>query len=229
MISFTRFLLNPQKRGGRKLLTNPQAMHAAVRASFPPHLESEAARILWRVDHNSHEHVLYVIGPGEIDPRVIDEQAGWPGRPAQSADYGPLLDSLRTGHERAFRLTANPVHSLPPAPGEKRGKVLPHVTPAQQVDWLTRRAPQHGFEILRREDGSEGGDLEVIVDQRKDIQFSRRDSASSRAGKVALRTARFDGRLRVTDAGAFREALTQGVGRGKAYGCGLLSVARVGG
>lgn len=229
MISFTKFLLNPQKRGGRKLLTNPQAMHAAVRASFPPDLDSESARILWRVDSNGHEHALYVVGPTEIDPQVIDDQAGWPIRPAQSADYGPLLDGLRTGHERAFRLTANPVHSLPPEPGEKRGKVLPHVTPAQQVEWLTQRASQHGFEILRRGDGPDSGDLEVIVDQRKDVQFSRRDTESSRTGRVALRTARFDGKLRVTDVDAFRAALTQGIGRGKAYGCGLLTVARIGG
>lgn len=229
MISFTRFLLNPQKRGGRKLLTNPQAMHAAVLASFPADMENGPARVLWRVDHSGHEHVLYVVGPEEIDPQVIDEQAGWPSRPAQSADYRPLLDGLLKGHARAFRLTANPVRSLPPAPGEKRGKVLPHVTPAQQVAWLAEKAPQHGFEILRRGNGVDGDGLEVIVDQRKDAQFSRHDPDSGRTGRVALRMARFDGQLRVTDVDTFRETLTRGFGRGKAYGCGLITLARIGG
>jgi CRISPR system Cascade subunit CasE len=35
----------------------------------------------------------------------------------------------------------------------------------------------------------------------------------------------FDGRLQVTDAEVFRRTLTQGIGSGKAFGFGLLSVA----
>ena len=38
---------------------------------------------------------------------------------------------------------------------------------------------------------------------------------------------RFDGLLRVTDAGDFRETLICGIGPGKAYGFGLLSIAPV--
>ena len=36
----------------------------------------------------------------------------------------------------------------------------------------------------------------------------------------------FDGRLVVTDAALFRQTLVQGIGSGKAFGFGLLSVAR---
>lgn len=108
MTTFTRILLNPQKRGGRRLLTDPQAMHAAVRSCFPPDLDESDARILWRVDRREHEHVLYIVGPDSPERDVIVDQAGWASRPGETADYRPLLDSLRTGHERAFRLTANP-------------------------------------------------------------------------------------------------------------------------
>ena len=45
--------------------------------------------------------------------------------------------------------------------------------------------------------------------------------------KMTHLAVRFDGFLRVTDAGAFRETLTRGIGSGKAYGFGLLSVAPV--
>jgi CRISPR system Cascade subunit CasE len=226
MTTFTRILLNPQKRGGRKLLTNPQAMHAAVRASFPPDLADASARILWRVDQSDHEHVLYIVGPEEIDLPVIVDQAGWPSRPGETADYRPLLDSLRIGHERAFRLTANPVRSLP-ADGAERGRVVPHVTPAQQVQWLVEKAPRHGFEIRSRTDGTGDEVPDLIVDRRKDLSFARHDPRSERAGRVTLRSARFEGTLRITDADVFRETLTRGLGRGKAYGCGLLTVARI--
>ena len=36
----------------------------------------------------------------------------------------------------------------------------------------------------------------------------------------------YEGLLTVTDAAKFREALTSGIGRGKAYGLGLLTVVR---
>jgi CRISPR system Cascade subunit CasE len=227
MTTFTRILLNPQKRGGRRLLTDPQAMHAAVRSCFPPDLDESDARILWRVDHREHEHVLYIVGPEAPERDVIVDQAGWASRPGETADYRPLLDSLRTGHERAFRLTANPVRSLP-ADGGKRGRVVPHVTPAQQVGWLVDKAPTLGFEVRRR---SEAVDQDVqvpdvVVDRRQDLSFARRD-ATQGARRVTLRTARFEGTLRVTDAGLLRAALTKGIGRGKAYGCGLLTLARI--
>jgi CRISPR system Cascade subunit CasE len=42
---------------------------------------------------------------------------------------------------------------------------------------------------------------------------------------VELGVAVFEGALTVTDAGRFVAALSQGIGRAKAYGCGLLTVA----
>ena len=38
----------------------------------------------------------------------------------------------------------------------------------------------------------------------------------------------FEGILTVTDAARFRETLTQGLGRGKAYGNGLMTVVGIG-
>lgn len=226
MITFSRVLVNPRSRGGRRLLTDPQALHAAVRACFPPDIDESAARVLWRLDHDGYEHTLYVVGPEEPDLRVIVDQAGWSTRPGESADYEPLLDSLVSGQERRFRLVANPVRSLAPAPGARRGKVVPHVTPAQQSAWLVDRAPRHGFEI-RSAGGADGQSPDVVVDRRADLRFGRRDASQNERGRVTLRTARFEGTLRVTDPGALRAALTHGIGRGRAYGCGLLTLARI--
>ena len=48
----------------------------------------------------------------------------------------------------------------------------------------------------------------------------RRDGQRLSFGSVV-----FDGRLEVTDADSFREVLANGIGSGKAFGFGLLSVA----
>lgn len=128
MSTFTRIYLNPRKRGGRKLLTNPEAMHAAVRAAFPPDIDTGDSRVLWRADSQGDEHVLYIVGPETPDATHIVEQAGWDTRPPQSADYGRLQDSLMKGQRWAFELVANPVSSQAGAHGT-RGKVVAHSRP----------------------------------------------------------------------------------------------------
>ncbi|MCL6424485.1 type I-E CRISPR-associated protein Cas6/Cse3/CasE [Brachybacterium sp. JHP9] len=228
MSTFSRILINPQRRGGRKLLSNPQAMHAAVRAMFPPDLDESAGRILWRLDTSEHQHTLYVVGPESPQRDVIVDQAGWTARPGETADYQPLLDSLLSGQERVFRLTANPVRSLPSA-GGKRGKVVPHVTPEQQVEWLASKASSNGFEILEATSESPAASpaRDAAVSRRTDLTFTRRNPQSSNPNLVTLRTAQFDGALRITDAQVFRRALVEGIGRGRAYGCGLMTIAKL--
>ena len=227
MSTLSRLYLNPGKRGARKLLTSPEAMHAAVRAAFPPDIDTSGARVLWRVDKAQDVYTLYVQGPEPPDLEHLVEQAGWSTRPGNTADLLPFLDSLRRGQEWAFRLVANPVKSLSRGP-KIRGKVVPHVTPAQQVQWLQERAEHSGFEFRTRT----SGEPDVAVTQREDLSFAKREGSEreqsrSARRRISLRTARFDGSLRVTDVEELRQALAQGIGRGKAYGCGLLSLARL--
>ncbi|MBO3724630.1 type I-E CRISPR-associated protein Cas6/Cse3/CasE [Actinomyces bowdenii] len=233
MTTFTRVMINPGKRQGRDLLLNPQAMHAAVRALFPPDLRADEGRVLWRVDSSgAHTHLLYVVSPEVPDAAELVERAGWVTRPAQVADYRPMLDGLRTGQEWAFRLRANPVCSQPHAQGP-RGKVLPHVTVAQQTQWLVDRGGRNGFEVLSDAATPPDGGEEVVVHrvavtERRDLRFGRYDPRHDRRGRVTLRQAQFDGVLRVTNPDLLRSALINGIGRGKAYGCGLLTLARSG-
>ena len=56
----SRIQINPARRGGRRLLGSPQAMHAAVLASFPDG-EGDRGRVLWRVDRDEHRVWLYVV------------------------------------------------------------------------------------------------------------------------------------------------------------------------
>lgn len=212
MTTLTRILINPASRGGGRLLTRPQAMHAAVRACFPPDLEERHGRVLWRLDANANTYTLYIVGPEEPDRAVIVDQAGWASRPGETADYGRFLDSLVTNQEWAFRLTANPVRSLP-SNGAGRGRVVPHVTPEQQVEWLRTQQDRHGFDLI-----------DVRVDRRRDLAFVK--GRPDEKQRVTLRTAQFNGLLRVTDPHALRSALVLGIGRGRAYGCGLLTLAR---
>lgn len=71
--------------------------------------------------------------------------------------------------------------------------------------WLGQRAAKHGFDIL-----------EIERTDYEPLEFVRKGSA------IRIPTIRFTGRLRVTDADAFRKAMLCGIGHSKAWGCGLL-------
>lgn len=226
MSTLSRVLINPQKRGARKLLSYPQSMHAAVRAAFPPDIDESSARVLWRVDTNGPTHTLYVHGPEVPDLTHIVEQAGWPTRRGETADLEPFLLSLRRGQDWRFRLVANPVKSVPRGEG-KRGKLMPLVSPKTQIEWLLKRSNDHGFGVRINELTMP----EVAVTRTENMAFSKTGSPGgggiiSGENAVTLRTARFDGVLTVTDVESLRRSLNHGIGRGKAYGCGLLSLAR---
>lgn len=229
MMFFSRFQINPQRREAKKLLANPRAMHAAVEACFPPaSQESGEGRLLWRVDREAHDVRLYVVSPGRPEFGHLVEQAGWEQAPGETTDYGRFLQGLQTGQRFGFRLTANPVKREFVHGG--RGKVLPLVGEQACIDWLDRRAGDWGFALRQgslpdeivKEGAPESPAARVIG--REDRAFRKGSNDPSRI--VTQRQVTMTGELQVTDPGLLRTALIQGMGRGKAYGCGLMTLAR---
>lgn len=219
----SRIQLNPARRGTRRLVSSPQTLHAAVLAGFADPAPSSDGRVLWRLDrHGEHRLLLYVASPDRPDFTHISEQAGWPTTETwETASYERLLDSLRAGDVWQFRLTANPVRS-----GRRDGwedtKPLAHVTVSQQQQWLLDRAERAGLRILpvasASHDAQAVPDLAVV--ERRVHRFDRQGA------RVTIATATYQGMLEVTDIDALRHHLTHGIGRAKAYGCGLMTLAK---
>ncbi len=235
----TRFRLNTALRGTRRLLASPRTMHAAVINAFPDVLptDTDTPRVLWRVDRNAKSEIfLYIVSPAKPDLTHFVEQAGWKEQPNwQTKDYGPFLSRLENGDTWAFRLTANPVHSIRRKDGEPT-KVTAHVTPRHQARWLLQRQEAAGFRIVEKPEEqrrlADGDEYELVVHDRRDRSFDKRSQdggeQDTKKNRVSLVTATFDGRLEVVDPDALRRTLTQGLGRAKAYGCGLMTLAPAG-
>ncbi|MFE4995533.1 type I-E CRISPR-associated protein Cas6/Cse3/CasE [Streptomyces mirabilis] len=248
----TRFRVNTARPGARRLLSSPQVLHAAVMASFPGLLPTDTAspegpRVLWRLDQNARAEVLlYIVSPARPDLTHLVEQAGWPAAATdpetpgwQTRPYAPFLDRLAAGERWAFRLTANPIHHIRRKADEPRKRTA-HLNPVHQMAWLLDRQESGGFRILEKPDNKRllpggttfkkhehpGDRYELTVRDKRDLSFdkSRRDDGT-RGKPVSLVTATFDGRLEVTDPAALRRTLTQGIGKAKAYGCGLVTLA----
>jgi CRISPR system Cascade subunit CasE len=212
-VYLSRIALNVKRRETMKALSSPQLLHGAVEQSF----DGSRQRNLWRVDWLGEECYLLVLSAGQPDLSRIAGQFGFSQeeKPWETKSYDQLLARLEAGQQWHFRLRANPVRSSAKEHGESgRGKVFAHVTQQQQKQWLLARADACGFSL--REDA-----FDVVH-----TQWVKFHKGSDGNREVTLRTATFEGTLAITDAERFKQALTSGIGRAKAYGCGLLTIAR---
>ncbi|MDS1272260.1 type I-E CRISPR-associated protein Cas6/Cse3/CasE [Lipingzhangella sp. LS1_29] len=238
---FTRFRINTARTRARALLESPQRLHAAVLQGFPDVPPARGGpRVLWRLDRASKTQVvLYVVSPQQPDYTHLVEQAGWPTLSPgwETRDYTPLLEKLAAGQRWEFRLTANPVHHVRtdrPRNDAHKTKATAHRTPRHQAAWLLQRQERCGFRVVART-GVEDTDNaleshELTVHNQRVLDFGKNDPPKNAEGpsqrrSVRVATVTFDGRLEVTDTDALRNVLTAGIGRAKAYGCGLMTLA----
>ena len=221
----TKIDLDPTRRATRRYLGSPQVMHAVVMKATKGGQGEGPGRVLWRVDQGVTTS-LYLLSPSEPDCTQLVTEAGAAGTQARTLDYSPLLDRLAPGQLWAFRLTANPSYSSPRGPGV-RGKRYGHVTVEQQRQWLVSRTAGYGFELVPVADTDPDRTDSVVVVRRECPVFNRNRPNEGRHARVTINRTVYEGVLHVTDAEVRHRVLVTGIGRSKAYGCGLMTLARV--
>lgn len=203
----TRMELDTSKRKTIKALVAPSLIHGAICTAF-----AGRDRVLWRIDSLADKTYLLIVSDEQPDLGAAAEQFGtedgW-----RSLEYSAFIDNIHTGDRRRFRLTASPVITKSAGTGN-RGTVMAHLTPEQQEAWLLARAEKNGFSLVKDE---------YRVVQSDWVSF-RKCADSGR--QVQFRRVTFEGLLTVTDEALFREVVKNGIGREKAYGCGMLTVTR---
>lgn len=142
---------------------------------------------------------------------------------------------FQVGESLRFRLLANPVRKVSrksldssgePFAERWIGKDVP-VPTADLNKWLERRA-EPGWSAQKNLGSRQNppGFRLVGVPTIQAGYIYINDNREKGAGR-RLRSARYDGFLEVTDPAHFRDTLSHGIGPGKAFGFGLLSLARV--
>ena len=206
----SRVRLDVENRRTMIAFSNPQKFHGAIESAFPGARE----RNLWRIDELGGTHYLLILSRERPDLSEVVRQFGRSGDSYETKPYDPLLERVQTGSRWRFRLTANPTKCFKtPTDPVKRGKVGALISVAQQEQWLADRAAGCGFQVQPDE---------FRVTHSHTYAFRK-----SGHRPVTLLSVTFDGILTVTDADLFRHTMVSGVGRGKAYGNGLLTITRV--
>lgn len=203
----SRMELDLTRRETMKALAAPSRFHGAIERAF----SGERKRNLWRLDALNGRQYLLLLSMEPPDLTAAAAQFGFPSAdlPWETRDYDPFLQRIKKGDRWQFRLTANPTVSRT-REGE-RGKVFAHITPHYQKQWLFGKSAQHGFAL--EEDAFQ-------------VVYSKWQRFPKGGGPmVSILAVTFEGVLTVTDPDLLRRALTEGIGRGKAYGMGLLTLA----
>lgn len=193
----------------RTWLGNPYRVHQRLLMAFP---DSEPGRVLFRIENEWSPPRIIVQAEAEADwDSAFRDLPVLPSRPRQK----PLDLAMSRGDVLRFRLRANPTKRLSAGcPGARvDGARVGLFKEAEQRVWLERKAAAAGFEAL----AFDVRPLSTIVSHKNPAKDPARQS------HLAVQ---FDGRLRVIDAKALSEAVRMGIGPAKAYGFGLLSLAR---
>lgn len=202
----TRLTLDPRSAQARLDLTNPYDMHRTLVRAFVADEQQKPPRFLWRLEPQLNWHA---------PPIVLVQSciaADWqylhvlPNYLRGSPETKIFDEKGNLGLHQCyrFRLFANPTVT-------RDGKRYGLLKEADQLAWLVRQGQRHGFELTS-----------VIVTA-CDMLHTKKQAAG-----ITLLRACYEGGLRVTDPGLLENAVRTGIGPGKAFGCGLLSLAKAG-
>lgn len=248
----SRLVLDPRSRDVRRDLADCHALHQRLLSVFPPLPAAaggvrERLGVLYRVEPPDRGGAPVVLVQSRAAPDWSRLPAGyllplWPGgvNPA-CKEVGTYYAALRPGAHLTFRLRANPTKKIDTRSGpdgqRRNGRRVELWREAEQRAWLARKAAAAGFEVLTVQARPGLPDLQgghpVPSPPAPAVQIGATAKVTGwRAGpagrtRLTFGAVLFEGELRVVDAARFRQALAEGIGSGKAYGFGLLSVAPV--
>lgn len=223
----SRLILDPRSRQARRDLADCQQLHRTIMAAFPQ-AENQQAReqfgVLFRLESGPDGNPRLLVQSGAA-PDWSRLPAGYLIDEALSKPVDHVFGMLAADRAFVFRLRANPTRRIKTrsTPDGRRcnGTRVELHGEEEWLGWLRRKGEQYGFRLLSAHAAPGIADARACREAR--IIGNRGVGQSN--GRVTLFPVLFDGRLAVTDPARFREGLLRGIGPGKAYGLGLLSLA----
>jgi CRISPR system Cascade subunit CasE len=219
MIYLSCLTLDLERSLARRWLSEPYWVHQRLLRAWPvPGAEGQGAveegRVLYRVEMDRRPPRILVQSTTVADwERCF---AGFPvlGEPAQQKRV--VLEAT-AGQTLRFLLRANPTvrRLLSGEDGMASNRMIPGqrvglLREEEQIEWLARKMETAGCALLEVEARDRGDQVSFKATKRV---------------RMVHRCVEFEGYLRVNDPERLRAAVAAGIGSGKAFGFGLLSLA----
>jgi CRISPR system Cascade subunit CasE len=201
MIWLSKLPLNLRSSKVQLDLRDPSQMYRTLERGFGSPSGLDAARCLFRVDVSPHGGQVGVLVQSGAQPNwsSLESMAGYLTGPALSKPFDP---QFAVGDELAFRLVANPAV-------KRGGKRVSLYGEEEAREWIHRKSEEGGFSLTS-----------VVAQPAEKIRCT-----TPRGQSTTLSSVRFEGVLRVVDPARLAEAVRGGIGSGKGFGFGLLSLA----
>ncbi len=207
---------SPEAR--RDLSGNAQGirLHQRLLQMFPDGVEGPARvafGVLFRAEETPRGPQILLQSQVRPDPSRLPDTYG----NVETRSLESLLSSLSKGVVINYRCVANPIRK-PGATSREAYKLPPVVALSGNaaVEWWERQAAAAGLEPLH-------------IDAQPLAKVIGHKTSKSPTTKQLIQHSRtqFDGTARILDADLLREKIAAGIGRGKAHGCGMLTVAPI--
>ena len=203
----SKLTLDPRQMQVRRDIGDAYEMHRTLARAFVSDCESPPVKFLWRVETDFSASSAPAVLIQSASPANWAPIEALPGylQTLQANKQVDLEAFVRVGERYRFRLRANPTVT-------RAGKRLGLVKQTEQLAWIERQADRAGLGLLS------------CVRTGSDRINVRQD----RTGRlISVHAASFEGVINIIDSNAVRRALIEGIGHGKAFGLGLLSLARL--
>jgi CRISPR system Cascade subunit CasE len=198
-------ILRLDRAAHRRLnITDPYSLHRVVYSLFED----------VRSDSEKNKHIssgiLYADRGGDWRGRQVlllsDREPRQPsGEERLAVETQPIPPAFLEHEAYRFKVIMNPTRQI-------GGKRIPVKGREAIAEWFCQRAPENwGFEAARNS---------VAITRIEVLQFKKHETDAP----VTLAQAHIEGRLQVKDRVLFQTAFQRGIGRGHAFGCGLLQI-----
>jgi CRISPR system Cascade subunit CasE len=198
----TKLNLKRLNRSVIKSLSDVYRLHQTVMKGFTAYTEID--RVLYRVEPEEQNGMVSILVQSTVLPdwsKLGEESHG-----AVSARVKEFSVGFQLGQRYRFRLRANPTVT-------REGKRLGLVRDESLLEWLEKKQDRLGMRFCSMTAIDEG-------------YLTGSKEHAGKQHRLSLKAARFEGVLEVMDAETLTSAFVSGIGPAKAFGCGLLSLAR---
>ncbi|GGP80118.1 type I-E CRISPR-associated protein Cas6/Cse3/CasE [Streptomyces melanogenes] len=215
----TRIKIDPWSPEAGRDLRNAQSLHRRVLALIPDQLGHDtrtAAGVLFRLEREQHAHTLLIQSTAPLD---LDQLPIGYAHATDERDLTPLLTWCKEGGAIRYRIDAVATRTISQCDSNgqpQRGRRV-HINGEEAVAWWHRQAEDAG--LTPNPDTTRLAPQLAITVRKDDPQ------EPDKTIRFGRKLTRFEGTATIHNPQALTDAITNGIGRSKAYGAGLLSIA----
>lgn len=237
MTYLSRLILNPISRYVQRDLADVFQMHRTILSGFPQTEDRkkkarESFDVLFRIDFLPQSQMLILLIQSDQEPRwnnlasdYLNMNISEPNPAIKSIDN--IIEQLQNKMFLNFKLRANPTRKI--KNDKKNGARVPITDAAKIIEWLKRKGLDGGFKVFSVISSPEP--MKTGFKKNNDLNSTKKPVSSeilhSFHHDLTFNGVVFSGTLQISDKIKFSETIKKGIGSGKAFGYGLLSIATV--